>query len=75
MDSVVSALTVKGEILADLDRPEDALGVYDEVVQRAGDAGALPPGPVASAMLDRALALLTLARPAEALTAADTRAV
>ena len=71
MDSVMNALTVKGSILAHLDRPEAALEVYDEVVRRAGDDGTLPPAPVAVAMLNRALAFLTLARHAEALNAAN----
>ena len=58
--------------LEDQNRTEEALAIYDEVVQRFGESDALIPLQlVASALLSKGVTLRTMNRPEEALAACD----
>ena len=58
--------------LEDQNRTEEALAIYDEVVQRFGESDALIPLQlVASAFLSKGVTLRTMNRPEEALAACD----
>ena len=72
LERVASALLNRGAVLGPLNRPQDALEAYDEVVRRFGesDSPALLER-VASALLNRGAVLGALNRPQDALEAYD----
>ena len=72
VELVATALFNKGVTLGRLDRPEEELSAYDEVMSRFGESEAPPLlEEVAKALSNKGMALVELDRPEEALSAYD----